>query len=151
MTQGSDLDERIALLGGAWLFSACSVDEIERIAALASSRNVSAGDEVITQGDEGDEFFVVISGDAVATVDGDTVGELGNGSFFGEMALIDGGERTATVTATTDMQLLVLDRHDFNEMLEFAMPSVMPKLLAVVGARMRRIEQHDGVIAALGL
>ena len=73
------------------------------------------------------------------------------GSFFGEMALIDGGERTATVTATTDMQLLVLDRRDFNEMLEVAMPSVVPKLLAVVGARMRLLEQHAGVSAALGL
>ena len=151
MTQGSDLDERISLLGAAWLFSACSDDELERIAALASPRTASAGDELTRQGDEGDEFFVVIDGDAVASIDGDPVGELGPGSFFGEMALIDGGERTATVTASTDMQLLVLDRHDFNEMLEVAMPSVMPKLLAVVGARMRRIEQHDGVVAALGL
>ena len=151
MTQGSDLDERIALLGGAWLFSACSADELERIAALASPRAASAGDELTRQGDEGDEFFVVIAGDAIASVDGDTVGELGPGSFFGEMALIDGGERSATVTATTDMQLLVLDRHDFNEMLEVAMPSVVPKLLAVVGARMRLLEQHAGVVAALGL
>ena len=151
MTQGSDLDERISLLGRAWLFSACSDDELERIAALASPRSASVGDELTRQGDEGDEFFVVIDGDAVASIDGDPVGELGPGSFFGEMALIDGGERTATVTASTDMQLLVLDRHDFNEMLEVAMPSVMPKLLAVVGARMRLIEQHDGVVAALGL
>ena len=151
MTDGSDLDERISLLGSAWLFSACSDHELGRIAGLASPRLASAGDELTRQGDEGDEFFVVIDGDAVASIDGDPVGELGPGSFFGEMALIDGGERTATVTATTDMQLLVLDRHDFNEMLEVAMPSVMPKMLAVVGARMRLIEQHDGVIAALGL
>jgi CRP-like cAMP-binding protein len=151
VTQGSDLDERIALLGGAWLFSACSDDELERIAALASPRSASAGDEITRQGDAGDEFFVVIKGDAVASVDGDQVGELRAGSFFGEIALIDGGERTATVTATTDMQLLVLDRHDFNEMLEVAMPSVVPKLLAVVGARMRLLEQHAGVVTALGL
>jgi CRP-like cAMP-binding protein len=151
VTHGSELDDRIALLGAAWLFSACSDDELERIAALASPRVAAAGDEVTRQGDEGDEFFVVITGDAVATVDGDPVGQLGTGSFFGEMALIDGGERTATVTATTDMQLLVLDRHDFNEMLEVAMPSVVPKLLAVVGARMRLLEQHAGVVTALGL
>jgi CRP/FNR family cyclic AMP-dependent transcriptional regulator len=151
VTQGSDLAERIALLGGAWLFSACSADELERIAALASSRDATAGDELTRQGDDGDEFFLVVAGDAIATVDGDAIGELGPGSFFGEMALIDGGERTATVTATTDMQLLVLDRHEFNEMLEVAMPSVAPKLLAVVGARMRLLEQHAGVAAALGL
>ena len=151
MTQGSELDERIALLGGAWLFSACSADELERIAALASPRTASANAVLTRQGDEGSEFFVVTKGDAVASVDGDHVGDLGPGSFFGEMALIDGGERMATVTATTDMELLVLDRHDFNEMLEVAMPSVVPKLLAVVGARMRLLEQHAGVVAALGL
>ena len=67
------------------------------------------------------------------------------------MALIDGGERIATVTATTPMKLLVLGRHDFNEMLEVAMPQVAPKLLAVVGARMRAIEQHAGVDSTLGL
>jgi CRP-like cAMP-binding protein len=94
---------------------------------------------------------VVTAGTAVATVEGDQVGELGPGSFFGEMALIDGGERMATVTATSDMNLLVLDRHEFNEMLEVAMPSVVPKLLAVVGARLRLLEQHAGVVAALGL
>ena len=49
------------------------------------------------------------------------------------------------------MRLLVLDRHDFNEMLQVAMPSVVPKLLAVVGARMRTLERHAGINAALGL
>ena len=49
------------------------------------------------------------------------------------------------------MQLLVLDRHDFNEMLELAMPQIAPKLLAVVGARMRAIEEQTGVNASLGL
>jgi CRP-like cAMP-binding protein len=49
------------------------------------------------------------------------------------------------------MQLLVLDRHDFNEMLEHSMPQIAPKLLAVVGARMRAIEEQAGVNATLGL
>jgi hypothetical protein len=49
------------------------------------------------------------------------------------------------------MQLLVLDRHDFNEMLELAMPQIAPKLLAVVGARMRAIEEQAGVDSTLGL
>lgn len=147
----SDIDERVRLLGGAWLFSGCTDDELGRIAALTSPRAASAGAELTREGEVGSEFFVVIEGHAVATVDGDRVGELGPGSFFGEMALLDGGERVATVTATSDMQLLVLDRHDFNEMLEVAMPSVVPKLLSVVGARMRLIEQHAGVVAALGL
>ncbi len=109
------------------------------------------GDALTTQGDEGTEFFVIVAGDASAAVDGSEVGTIGPGGFFGEMALIDGGERVATVTATSPMQLLVLDRHDFNEMLELAMPQIAPKLLAVVGARMRAIEEQTGVNATLGL
>ena len=151
MSFGEDLDERIRLLGGIWLFSTCNDDELGRIAALARPMEAAVGDELTRQGEEGVEFFVIVSGDASAAVDGDEVGTIGPGGFFGEMALIDGGDRVATVTATSPLQLLVLGRHDFNEMLEFAMPQIAPKLLAVVGARMRSIEDHAGVDAALGL
>jgi CRP-like cAMP-binding protein len=148
---GSDLDERIQLLRGIWLFSTCDDDELARIAAVAKPREADVGADLTTQGDEGAEFFVIVTGDASAAVDGSEVGTIGPGGFFGEMALIDGGERVATVTATSPMQLLVLDRHDFNEMLELAMPQIAPKLLAVVGARMRAIEEQAGVDSTLGL
>lgn len=151
MSFGEDLDERIRLLRGVWLFSACTDDELGRIAALARPREAGVGEELTRQGEEGVEFFVIVDGDASAAVDGDEVGTIGPGGFFGEMALIDGGERVATVTATTPLKLLVLGRHDFNEMLELAMPQVAPKLLAVVGARMRSIDDHNGVDATLGL
>ena len=151
MSFDATIDERIALLRGVWLFSACDDDELSRIAALSQPREVDVGTEVTRQGDEGDEFYVVVEGDASAKVDGDEVGTIGAGGFFGEMALIDGGERVATVVATSPMKVLVLDRHDFNEMLSIAMPEVTPKLLAVMGARMRAIEQHDGVASTLGL
>jgi CRP-like cAMP-binding protein len=151
VTFGADLDERLRLLRGIWLFSTCTDDELGRIAALAHPREAEVGEALTRQGDEGLEFFVIVEGDASAAVDGDEVGTIGPGGFFGEMALIDGGERVATVTATSPLKLLVLGRHDFNEMLEFAMPQIAPKLLAVVGARMRAIEQHAEVGAALGL
>jgi trk system potassium uptake protein TrkA len=151
MSFGTDLDERIALLRGIWLFSTCDDDELARVAAVAEPREAEVGAELTVQGDEGSEFFVIVGGDASATVDGAEVGTIGPGGFFGEMALIDGGERVATVTATSPMQLLVLDRHDFNEMLELAMPQIAPKLLAVVGARMRAIDERTGVDSTLGL
>jgi CRP-like cAMP-binding protein len=147
----ADLEHRIALLGGVWLFSTCSDDEIARIAAMAEARSVDTGTEVTREGEPGVEFFVIVEGDAVATVDGDEVGRISAGGFFGEMALIDGGERVATVTALNPMEMLVLGRHEFNEMLEIAMPSVAPKLLEVVGARMRTLEEHAGVDSTLGL
>jgi CRP-like cAMP-binding protein len=151
MSDVVDLEHRIELLREVWLFSGCNEEEIERIAAMAEPRSVPAGTEVTREGEEGLEFFVAVEGDAVASVEGDEVGRIGAGGFFGEMALIDGGERVATVTATTDMRLLVLGRHEFNEMLEIAMPAVTPKLLAVVGARMRTIDRHAGVDSTLGL
>jgi len=151
MSFGTDLDERIHLLRNIWLFSTCDDDELARIAAVAKPQEAVVGEALTTQGEEGREFFVIVGGDASAAVDGDEVGTIGPGGFFGEMALIDGGERVATVTATSPMQLLVLDRHDFNEMLELAMPQIAPKLLAVVGARMRAIEERTGVDATLGL
>jgi CRP-like cAMP-binding protein len=151
MSFGSDIDERIRLLRGIWLFSTCNDDELARVAAVAKPREADVGATLTVQGEGGSEFFVIVTGDASAAVDGAEVGTIGPGGFFGEMALIDGGERVATVTATSPMRLLVLDRHDFNDVLEMAMPQVAPKLLAVVGARMRAIEARTGVDAALGL
>lgn len=151
MSDVVDLEHRIRLLRDVWLFSACNEEEIERIAAMAEPRSVDAGTEVTREGDVGLEFFVVVDGDAIASVDGDEIGRIASGGFFGEMALIDGGERVATVTAASPMSMLVLGRHEFNEMLEIAMPAVTPKLLAVVGARMRTIDRHAGVESTLGL
>jgi len=151
MSEPVDLERRIELLQGVWLFSGCDDHEIEKIAAMAEPRTVPAGTQVTVEGEPGPEFFVIVEGDAVATVEGDEVGRIGAGGFFGEMALIDGGERLATVTAQNPMTMLVLGRHEFNEMLEIAMPAVAPKLLAVVGARMRAIERHAGVESTLGL
>jgi CRP-like cAMP-binding protein len=151
MTEGIDLEQRIALLRRVWLFSACDDHEIEQIAAMAQARVVDAGTQVTMEDEPGLDFFVIAEGDAVATVDGDEVGRIGAGGFFGEMALIDGGERVATVTAQTPMHLLVLGRHEFNEMLAIAMPSIAPKLLTVVGARMRALDRHAGVQSTLGL
>jgi CRP-like cAMP-binding protein len=111
----------------------------------------AAGDVVFSEGDKGDAMYVVRSGELTIEKGGKVMETVGPGGVFGEMALIDGGERVATVTATSPLELLVLSRHDFNEMLEFAMPQVAPKLLAVIGARMRAIEDHNEVNATLGL
>ena len=96
------------------------------------------------EGQPGDDFFVVVDGTAEATVGGDPLGELGPGSFFGEMALIDGGDRSATVRAKTPMSLLVLGRHDFNEMLSNAMPHIAPKLMQCMGQRIRELSVRAG-------
>jgi len=138
------VDERVEMLRNVWLFSECTPEELEHIAGLAERRSVDQGAVVIHEGAPGDEFFIVIDGQAVAAVDDDPLEVLGPGSFFGEISLLDGGDRLATVTAKTSLKLLVLSRHNFNEMLETAMPEVTPRLLQVVGERMRLLAQHEG-------
>jgi CRP/FNR family cyclic AMP-dependent transcriptional regulator len=140
----TDLDHRVDLLQHLWLFSSCTDDELSRIAGLFTTAEVAGDTELFAQGDDGDDFYVIVDGTAEAKVDGDTVAQLEVGSFFGEMALVDGGERTATVTATSPMSLLVLSRNDFNTMLSTAMPHVAPKLLQVMGQRIRELAQHAG-------
>jgi CRP-like cAMP-binding protein len=147
----SRLADRVALLRGGWLFSDCTDNELERIAALAHSQHVPAGQVIVREGEPGHEFYVVAGGTTRVTVEGEPVADIGPGSFFGEMALLDGGERNATVTAVTDVELLLLHRDEFNEMLAMAMPTIAPKLLAVVGRRVRALEAREGRMAAFGV
>ena len=151
MSDVVDLEHRIALLREVWLFSACNEEEIERIAAMAEPRDGRRRYRGHARRRGGTRVL------RRRRRRGGRVGRRRRGradragGFFGEMALIDGGERVATVTAAAPMSLLVLGRHEFNEMLEIAMPAVTPKLLAVVGARMRTIDRHAGVESTLGL
>jgi CRP-like cAMP-binding protein len=140
----TDLDHRVELLRKVWLFSTCTDDELSRVAGLAVARDAKEGEELFAQGDPGEDFYVIVEGKAEARADGDKLGDLDSGDFFGEMALIDGGERTATVVATSPMSLLVLSRNDFNTMLSTAMPHVAPKLMQVMGQRIRELQQHVG-------
>jgi CRP/FNR family cyclic AMP-dependent transcriptional regulator len=133
-------DEKTALLNGVELFSSCTRDELRRIGSLTTPVEVKEGTLLARQGQPGQEFFVVIEGTAVATRNGRELHHHGPGSFFGEMALLDGGERTATVDALTDMHLLVLTRNEFMTLQETA-PSVAFKLLVGLGTRLRRADQ----------
>jgi CRP-like cAMP-binding protein len=138
------VDERVEMLRKVWLFSECTPEELEHIAPLAERRSFDEAAEIIRQGDPGDDFYVIIDGQAVAAVDGDPIEVMGPGSFFGEISLLDGGERLATVTAKTALDVLVLTRDHFNDMLSEAMPEITPRLLQVVGERMRLLAQHEG-------
>ena len=89
------------------------------------------------EGTPGQEFVVVVEGTASATSRGEEVGQIGPGSFFGELALLDGGPRTATVRALTPMLVLVLDRSEFNHLVDRAIPSVGRKMLVTIAERLR--------------
>jgi CRP/FNR family transcriptional regulator, cyclic AMP receptor protein len=132
-------DAKIRLLSGVSLFSACNRGELGRIASLVDQLEVSEGKVLAREGDPGWEFFVVCEGEAKATKRGRKVASFGRGSFFGEMSLLDDGPRSATVTAETDMQLLVLSSRSFSSLIS-ENPSVSRKLLRGMAERLRGAE-----------
>jgi phosphoenolpyruvate synthase/pyruvate phosphate dikinase len=85
------------------LFAGMSDDEVEQLATLFKARRFEAGETVIREGSGGAAFYVIDTGEARVTIRGEEVATLGPGDHFGEIALIDAGERLATVTATTDL------------------------------------------------
>jgi CRP/FNR family cyclic AMP-dependent transcriptional regulator len=134
-------DERLELLRGVRLFSNCTRDELRRIESLTSVLELPRGTVLAEQGTIGHEFFVIAEGSASASRSGKRLARLDPGSFFGELALLDGGERTATVTADTEISLIVLSRSEFLS-LQSSAPSVAYKILVELGSRLRRIYEH---------
>jgi CRP-like cAMP-binding protein len=122
------------------LFSACTNRELRRIASLADQIEVPKGKVLTRQGDPGWECFVITEGEAKATMRGRGSATLGPGSFFGEMALLDQGPRSATVTAESDMRLLVLSSRDFSALLE-EVPSVARRMMRGLAERLREAER----------
>ena len=133
-------DERIKLLRRVDLFSTCNNAELGRIASLTTELAVEAGQVLTKRGDIALEFFVIVEGKATASRKGVELATLGPGSFFGELALLDGGKRTATVVAQTDMRLLVLSRREFPSLYRLN-PSVAGKIIGELGARLRKTDE----------
>jgi CRP-like cAMP-binding protein len=133
-------DERIDLLRKVDLFSSCTRTELARIASISTEHLVGAGDVLTVQGEPGEEFFVIVSGTAVASRDEVFLAALEPTAFFGELALLDGGERTATVVAKTDMRLLVLSRREFFSD-HFLVASVARRMMKELGSRLRQTDE----------
>jgi MFS family permease len=108
-----DHSRELELLRAIPIFSPLSPPVLEGLAARLEPVRVSPGEEIVRQGDHGDRFYVVASGEVEVTVDGRAQGTLGPGEHFGEIALLRDVPRTATVTAHTDAELFALEREDF--------------------------------------
>jgi CRP-like cAMP-binding protein len=121
------------------LFSALSRAELRQVVQAAEELDVQAGAELVTEGRVGREFFLILEGDAVVTREESEVATLTAGQWFGELALLDKEPRSATVTAATDMKLLVLGQAEFGGLLE-AIPGIAAKLLAGVAHRLREAD-----------
>src|SRR5262245_49643624 len=124
------------------LFSNCTKRELGRIAALTDEVDVPEGKVIVRQGDPGRECFVVKDGRARATIQGKLSEPLGPGSFFGEMSLLDQGPRSATVTAETDMHLLVLGSREFSSLVD-EVPTVAVRMMRGLAERLRGAERQQ--------
>ena len=120
------------------LFLRCSRREIAAIAARAPSAVHPAGAAIVTEGDESREFFVVLEGRVNVTQAATTLRELGPGDFFGEIAILAGGPRTATVTALTEVTALVVAEETLRELLG-EMPVLRRKVAAALADRIDRV------------
>ena len=136
----STRSNKVKLLKGVRLFSACNDRELGRIASLVDEIKVEPGRVLTKEGDPGGEAFIIADGKATATLRKKKLGSLGPGALFGEMSLLDHGPRAATITADTAMHLLVLDPRSFVSLLD-DVPSVSRKILRVLAERLREVEK----------
>lgn len=127
-------DPKQALLRSLPLFEACSAAELKAVAAIADELHLGAGRKLTTEGAQGHEFVVLASGSADVYKHGDKVAELGPGDFVGEIALLTGRPRSATVVVTSPTLVLVIARHRFLELVD-RLPGVRTRLEAVIPLR----------------
>lgn len=133
-------DEKLAHLARVPLFAKMPQRELRRLGQLADEVAVDAGRTLATKGQIGHEFFVVMDGEVEVTDGARTLDTLGPGGFFGEIALLDGRRRTATVRATAPTRLLVVAHREFHALMD-EFPSVRAAVLEAVGERLRRLEK----------
>ena len=125
------------------LFSELSKRELKKVASFMTPIKVKAGRDLTVQGQPGREFMIITEGHATVRRNGRVIARFGPGDFFGELAVIAGVPRTATVTADTDMVVEALNRREFTSMLDES-PRIAKKVL--VGAVMRLYELEEGVV-----
>jgi CRP/FNR family cyclic AMP-dependent transcriptional regulator len=126
---------KLELIKRVPLFSGCSKRELDEIAGIADELAIAEGKELTREGATGYEFLVLIDGSADVRRKGRRVNTLGAGDFLGEIALITGAPRTATVTTTSPSRMLVITARDFRTLLRH-MQSLQIKVLEAVASRL---------------
>ncbi len=132
----SDIDQTLARIP---IFAECTKKELKQISRLVTPVHVPAGKELVKEGDPGRDFMIIASGTATVRRKGRKVASLGPGDFFGELAVLAGVPRTATVIAETDMVVEAMNRAEFSSLLDES-PAMAKKIL--MGA-VRRLYEND--------
>lgn len=125
------------------LFSNLSVEDFQRVAEKLSEKRFAKGDYMVKQGELGDYFYVLKSGEAEVLLEdvGRKVATLKEGDFFGEIALLVGVERTASVIATSDVTAIIMNKKGFNELLK-ENPTVAANLSKALVLRLSKMAEE---------
>ena len=125
------------------LFSELNKKELRAVSRLMTSVPIKAGKDLMVEGEAGKEFLVILQGDATVRRAGRVLAKVGQGDFLGELAVIAGVPRTATVTADTDMVVSVLNRREFGGLLD-QQPKIAKKVLIGTVKRLHTLEPGLG-------
>jgi len=123
------------------IFAGVEPDELEHLASSTEEIDAPAGTELTHEGRYEGYVFVVISGTVAIERGGRTVDTIGPGDFFGEIAAVDGGPRTATARTIDDSRLLTMTHEHFYEVLETS-PELQAAVMAAMEERLRRIDSE---------
>ena len=125
---------KVELIRRAPIFAKLPKKQLAEVASLADEIDVAEGKELTTQGKPGREFFVLIEGTAAVVRNGRKINTLRDGDFFGEISVVSGAPRTATVKAQTPVRALVLTQRDFRALLRRS-PHIQEKILDALAER----------------
>ncbi len=131
-------DTKVEALRRATLFEGLSRKQLVQLARVSEDLEVPAGKVLCKEGEVGQEFFVIIDGEAEVTKNGERLATRGAGEFFGEIALLEQTQRMATVTAQTPLRFFVLTRRDFRQLIRDN-PGVELKVLQAVARRLIQV------------
>lgn len=126
---------KVDLLKRVPLFAGCSKAELRELALVTDEVDLREGRTLVREGQAGREFFVLVEGSVRVSRKGRKISQLGPGDWFGEIALLTHTPRSATVTATSPVRVLVLTDRAFRRVVEW-MPSIALKVLASLGQRL---------------
>lgn len=133
----------MTVLGAVPLFQDLSIKQLRKVVDLAEVARFMEGATLVKQGELGDSFYVVLTGQAKVVANGRTINRLIPGDYFGEISLLDGGPRSASVLAETEMTLVIITQRGFLAMLAKD-PEITICLLEGMARTVRRLDRSLG-------
>ena len=129
--------ELAQLLQNVPLFARCTPRELRSVARFVETAELPAGTDLVREGEDGDALFVILEGEAIVKTGGRELARVGEGDYFGELALLDGEPRAADVVAQTDVKIAVLGIRMFRTLVR-ELPDLAEQLLAGLAGELRK-------------